>query len=96
MIYRKLEFPVSVDWKPLMPPNAIIYDLGHIVLTPEVLDPEGEVIAEPVLSEGYCVDIMCEVFPVELTPYIVWPSNIGKHIPMGWEEYYKNELTLQS
>jgi hypothetical protein len=110
MIYRKLEFPVTFDWKALMaecglvlpqqssegdiestPPNAIIYDLGHIVLKPEVLDAEGEVITEPVLSVGYCVDIMCEELPTELTPYIVWPSNIGKHIPMGWEEYYQNQ-----
>ena len=75
-----------------MPSDAIVYDLGHITLVHAVLDPEGEVIGEPILSEGYCVDIMCRAIPAELESYIVWPSNIGKHIPSGWEEYYRNEL----
>jgi len=92
MIYRKLEFPATFDWRPLMPSDALVYDLGHITLVHAVLDPEGEVITEPILSEGYCVDIMCEAIPSELTPFVVWPSNIGKHIPSGWEDYYRNEL----
>lgn len=96
MIYRKLEFPANFDWRPLMPADAIVYDLGHIIVASEVLDPEGEVITEPMLSDGYCVDVMCQKIPEELTPYIVWPSGIGMHIPMGWEEYYRNEsLNLQ-
>jgi len=74
-----------------MPSDAIVYDLGHIEIVKAVLDSEGEVITNPILSEGYCVDIMCEALPEALTPYIVWPSDVGNHIPSGWEDIYKSD-----
>jgi hypothetical protein len=84
MIYRKFEFPTDLDWQPLIPEGAVVYDLGHIVIKQEEDD-------SPVLSTGYCVDLLCEELPAELEQYVVWPSEIGKHIPMGWEDWYKEE-----
>lgn len=75
-----------------MPSDAIVYDLGHIALVHAFLDIEGEVITNPILSEGYCVDIMCKSLPEALLAYMVWPLGIGNHIPAGWENQYQQDL----
>jgi len=37
---------------------VMVVELGHIVETPAVLDEDGEVVTEAVLSTDYCVDIL--------------------------------------
>ncbi len=35
-----------------------VVELGHIVITPAVIDDEGNIITPAVLSDDYCVDIL--------------------------------------
>ena len=37
---------------------VMVVELGHVVETPAVLDEDGEVVTEAVLSTDYCVDIL--------------------------------------
>ena len=54
------------------PNNHTIVTLGHIILEPAVIDADGVVITEAVLSTGWCVDV-------------VW-IGLTDH-PYGWKSY---------
>tara|TARA_R110002072_G_scaffold83382_1_gene189305 strand:- start:263 stop:565 length:303 start_codon:yes stop_codon:yes gene_type:complete len=54
------------------PNNHTIVTLGHIVLEPAVIDEDGVVITEAVLSEGWCIDA-------------IW-IGLTDH-PYGWKSY---------
>ena len=54
------------------PNNHTIVTLGHIVLEPAVIDADGVVITEAVLSTGWCIDA-------------IW-IGLTDH-PYGWKSY---------
>ena len=57
---------------------VMVVELGHIVETPAVLDEDGEVVTEAVLSTDYCVDILWRNEPHEdFVP--TWVKPIGIH-----------------
>ena len=58
-------------------PHHII-KIGHIVETPAVLDEDGEVVTEAVLSDTYAVDVIWEGEPNE-----DWAANVIWCPPMG-------------
>ena len=58
-------------------PHHII-KIGHIVETPAVLDEDGEVVTEAVLSDTYAVDVIWEGEPNE-----DWAANVIWCAPMG-------------
>jgi hypothetical protein len=54
--------------------------LGNIVLAPAVLDEEGNVITEAVLSETYNVDVLWrDGVDATWDNQMVWPNPIGVH-----------------
>jgi len=55
-----------------------IMKIGHIVETPAVLDEDGEVVTEAVLSSTYAVDVIWEGEPNE-----DWAANVIWCPPMG-------------
>ncbi len=57
---------------------VMVVELGHLVETPAVLDEDGEVVSEAVLSTDYCVDILWRSEPHEdFVP--TWITPIGIH-----------------
>ena len=57
---------------------VMVVELGHIVETPAVLNEDGEVVTEAVLSTDYCVDILWRNEPHEaFVP--TWVKPIGIH-----------------
>jgi len=57
---------------------VMVVELGHIVETPAVLDEDGEVVTEAVLSADYCVDILWRSEPhADFVP--TWVTPIGIH-----------------
>lgn len=52
--------------------NHSIITLGHIVLESAIVDENGEIVTEAVLSTGWCIDVM-------------WRGLI-RH-PYGWKSY---------
>ena len=57
---------------------VMVVELGHIVETPAVLDEDGEVVSEAVLSTDYCVDILWRNEPhASFVP--TWVTPIGIH-----------------
>jgi len=60
--------------------NHFIVQLGHIVKTPAVLDEEGEVVTEAILSDKYAVDVLWNTEADESwNLYMVWPNPVGRH-----------------
>ena len=55
-----------------------IMKIGHIVETPAVLDEDGEVVTEAVLSSTYSVDVIWQGEPLE-----AWAANVIWCPPMG-------------
>ena len=55
-----------------------IMKIGYIVETPAVLDEDGEVVTEAVLSSTYAVDVIWQGEPLE-----AWASNVIWCPPMG-------------
>ena len=55
-----------------------IMKIGHIVETPAVLDEDGEVVTEAVLSSTYAVDVIWQGEPLE-----AWAANVIWCPPMG-------------
>ena len=55
-----------------------IMKIGHIVETPAVLDEDGEVVTEAVLSSTYAVDVIWDGEPLE-----AWDANVIWCPPMG-------------
>ena len=58
-------------------PHAIM-KIGHIVETPAVLDEDGEVVTEAVLSYTYAVDVIWQGEPLE-----AWDAQMIWCPPMG-------------
>jgi len=57
---------------------VMVVELGTLVETPAVLDEDGEVVTEAVLSTDYCVDILWRNEPHEdFVP--TWVTPIGIH-----------------
>ena len=55
-----------------------IMKIGHIVETPAVLDEDGEVVTEAVLSDTYAVDVIWEGEPVEAwDAQMIWCPPFG-------------------
>ena len=55
-----------------------IMKIGHIVETPAVLDEDGEVVTEAVLSDTYAIDVIWQGEPVE-----AWDANMIWCPPFG-------------
>ena len=57
---------------------VMVVELGHLVETPAVLDEDGEVTTEAVLSTDYCVDILWRNEPhADFVP--TWIKPVGIH-----------------
>ena len=57
---------------------VMVVELGYLVETPAVLDEDGEVVTEAVLSTDYCVDILWRSEPhADFVP--TWVKPIGIH-----------------
>lgn len=57
---------------------VMVVELGHLVETPAVLDEDGEVVTDAVLSTDYCVDILWRAEPnAAFVP--TWVKPIGIH-----------------
>ena len=57
---------------------VMVVELGHITETPAVLNEDGEVLTEAVLSTDYCVDILWRNEPhKDFVP--TWVTPIGIH-----------------
>ena len=66
-------------------PHHII-KIGHIVETPAVLDEDGEVVTEAVLSDTYAVDVIWEGEPVEeWDAQMIWCAPMGVLVSGGIE-----------
>ena len=63
---------LKIDALNVEPNNHTIVTLGHIVLEPAVIDEDGEIITEAVLSEGWHLDVL-------------W-IGLENH-PYGWKSY---------
>jgi hypothetical protein len=73
-----------------------VHEIGHIVTTPAVIEA-GEVVTPAVLSPLWAVDIIWATEPhPDFAPFVVWPSNIGKHIFSGWESDYEEQYALRN
>jgi len=63
-----------------------IMKIGHIVETPAVLDEDGEVVTEAVLSDTYAVDVIWEGEPVaEWDANMIWCAPMGVLVSGGIE-----------
>jgi len=104
MIYLKYEFTPSqwatlrklievthedtTSWSDLI---TAVHEIGHIVLTPAVIE-DGEVVTPAVLSPKWAVDIIWASEPLsQFAQYVVWPKKGGMHIFAGWEQIYAQE-----
>ena len=78
----------TTSWSDLI---TAVHEIGHIVLTPAVIE-DGEVVTPAVLSPLWAVDIIWASEPLsEFAKYVVWPKNCGMHIFAGWESIYAQE-----
>ena len=74
--------------------NHAIVTLGHIVLESAIVDDNGEVITEPVLSTGYHLDVMWRGLtdhPYGWKSYNVDLTNEGSHSFFG-VSYLENKF----
>lgn len=63
-----------------------IMKIGHIVETPAVLDEDGEVVTEAVLSDTYAVDAIWQGEPVaEWDANMIWVAPFGILVSGGIE-----------
>ena len=66
-------------------PHHII-KIGHIVETPAVLDEDGEVVTEAVLSDTYAVDTIWDGEPnADWDEYMIWCAPMGVLVSGGIE-----------
>jgi hypothetical protein len=78
----------SSTWSDLI---TAVHEIGHIVLTPAVMN-EMEVVTPAVLSSKWAVDIIWASEPLsQFAQYVVWPKRGGMHIFAGWESIYAQE-----
>ena len=85
----------GVDYTaPKMEVVAAVQEIGHIVITPAVLDGM-EVITPAVLSPNIAVDILWKETPLPaFNAYMVWPTQ-SKHYFGGWEQDYQDAYAEQ-
>jgi hypothetical protein len=80
---RKYEFPSKAAAQTAIEAldiNPVIVHLGHIVTTPAVLDEDGEVVTEALVSDSYSVDVMWPEAPAESwDEHMVWCPPSGVH-----------------
>ena len=104
MIYLKYEFTPAqwatlrklievthedtTSWSDLI---TAVHEIGHIVLTPAVIE-NGEVVTPAVLSPKWAVDIIWASEPLsQFAQYVVFPKPCGVHVFAGWEYIYAQE-----
>jgi hypothetical protein len=75
-----------------------VVEIGHIMITPPVLDAEMNVVTEAVLSDKYSVDILWknEELP-SFASYKIWCTPVGIHsfgasIDADYEQAYNEQL----
>ena len=63
-----------------------IMKIGHIVETPAVLDEDGEVVTEAVLSDTYAIDVIWQGEPLEAwDAQMIWVAPFGILVSGGIE-----------
>jgi hypothetical protein len=68
-----------------------VHEIGHIVLTPAVIE-DGEIVTPAVLSPKWAVDIIWASEPLsQFAQYVVFPKPCGVHVFAGWESIYAQE-----
>jgi len=68
-----------------------VHEIGHIVLTPAVMNGM-EVVTPAVLSPKWAVDIIWASEPLsQFAQYVVYPKPCGVHVFAGWESIYAQE-----
>jgi len=72
----KEQVQAKIDTLNEEPNNHTFVHLGHIILAPAVINEEGEVVTEAVVSEKWHVDVLW----IGLTPNVL---GITQH-PSGW------------
>jgi hypothetical protein len=78
----------TTSWSDLI---TAVHEIGHIVLTPAVMNGM-EVVTPAVLSPLWAVDIIWASEPLsEFAQYVVFPKPCGVHVFAGWESIYAQE-----
>jgi hypothetical protein len=100
----KQEIQVSHDFDgetiTLWNPDLIesVVEIGHIMITPPVLDEEMNVVTEAVLSDKYSVDILWKNDELpSFASYKIWCAPVGIHsfgasIDADYEQAYNEQL----
>lgn len=75
-----------------------VVEIGHIMITPPVLDAEMNVVTEAVLSNKYSVDILWKEDELpSFASYKIWCAPVGIHsfgasIDADYEQAYNEQL----
>ena len=75
-----------------------VVEIGHIMITPPVLDAEMNVVTEAVLSDKYLVDILWKDDELpSFASYKIWCEPVGIHsfgasIDADYEQAYNEQL----
>jgi hypothetical protein len=75
-----------------------VVEIGHIMITPPVLDAEMNVVTEAVLSDKYSVDILWKNDELpSFASYKIWCTPVGIHsfgasIDADYEQAYNEQL----
>lgn len=75
-----------------------VVEIGHIMITPPVLDAEMNVVTEAVLSDKYSVDILWKNDELpSFASYKIWCEPVGIHsfgasIDADYEQAYNEQL----
>lgn len=75
-----------------------VVEIGHIMITPPVLDEEMNVVTEAVLSDKYSVDILWKNDELpSFASYKIWCAPVGIHsfgasIDADYEQAYNEQL----
>ena len=75
-----------------------VVEIGHIMITPPVLDTEMNVVTEAVLSDKYSVDILWKNDELpSFASYKIWCEPVGIHsfgasIDADYEQAYNEQL----
>lgn len=75
-----------------------VVEIGHIMITPPVLDAEMNVVTEAVLSDKYSVDILWKNDELpSFASYKIWCDPVGIHsfgasIDADYEQAYNEQL----
>jgi hypothetical protein len=78
----------TTSWSDLI---TAVHEIGHIVLTPAVIE-DGEIVTPAVLSPLWAVDIIWASEPLsQFAQYVVYPKPCGVHVFAGWESIYAQE-----